>query len=492
MIAFLVKNKLLLLVIILILAAAFGIGAYLIGKASNPQNIVSSGVSGTFNLNGVVPQGSTITLLQREVSKSDPLIPFATGINPSDEGVWGFTQSVAGKSYEIQGLLVQNGKVIYRTSPIFVSAPAIDQLLVFNVPSTQAASATVGNSTISGQVGVNGYIPPGSTITLLGRKLGADQFEVVNEGLPAQDNQVVTFATALPGQTYEIQGLLYDANNTQIGSSSILIVAAPAYNEQLDINSIAVPPVTPTQVPTATPTSAPPTATPTQGPTSTPTATPTPSATPVPTPVPAISGSIQFNGQAQANTRIVIFQRVTGTQNYQVAVNNVPPVNGATWQWTGVQPGTMYDMIAVLKQAQPNGTDIDMADSTPITITAPAANEIFTINSGFYLSQPGTNITVSCSNYSSTNQTWTATISFGNMSNALSYWYQVGITNGGSELSNIAQNAGSNNSAPTLTVQFTNNMTYYARYAYGSNYGMAIGNAQFSPFSSTVPLSCSP
>jgi len=490
------RNKLFLLVLLFLLAIGFGVSAYFIGKSSNPQSVVGKGISGSFNLNGVIPAGSTVTLVQREALTSDPLIPFATGINPSDDGVWGFAQSVAGKSYEIQGLLVQNGKVIYRTSPIFVSAPAINQSLTFNVPSTQAAVAQqVGNATISGRVGIDGYIPPGATLTLQGRKLGDDQFTNITTNIPAQDNQVITYATAIPGQTYEVRALLYDVTNAVLGTSTVLLVVAPAYNEELNVNSLAVPPATPTPtntpVPTATPTQvAQPT--PTQsGPTATPTPTNTPTPTPTPTQPPSISGVIQFNGQAQTNTRIVIFERVTGTSNYQLAIDNIPPVNGTTWQWTGAQSGTMYDMIAILKQKQSNGTDIDMADSTPFTVAAPAANEVFTINSGFYLPQPSSSITVNCTNYNSNNQVWTAVVSYPNMNNALSYWFQIGITNGGSELLNTAMNA-SSNSPQTVTVLFTNNATYYARYAYGMTYGMSTGNSQYSPFSSTVPLICSP
>lgn len=460
-------------------------------KADQSAGVLAKGVSGIINVNGIIPPGSTITLLQRETQSKQDFVPFAENISPTDLNYWTFRTGQTGKSYEIQGSILQNGKVIYLSDPIFATAPAINQLITFDVAVPNPTGPA--NSIISGSVGINGYIPTGATITLQGRKIGAQKFTVVSQGVQAKDEQFISYTTAIAGQTYEVQALLFDTNGQLIGESALLEVTAPAANEKLSVNSLATPPATSTPIPsptlafTPTPTFIVTQVTPLPSATATP--TPTPSPTPVPPPV-ALSGVIQFNGQAPSNSRIVIFQRPTGTQNYQVAVDNLAPENGVTWQWNGAQSGQMYDTIAILKQRQSNGSDTDIADSNVNTLAAPASNEVFTINSGYTLSAPTGGISVNCNNYNSSNQTWNVTVSFGNMTNAQSYWYQIGITNGGVELTNFTQNATQNNNQSFNQV-FNNNVTYYARYAYANVPNLSAGNSQFSPFNSTTQLRCS-
>lgn len=441
----------------------------------------TQGVYGTFDINGVVLQGATITLLQKERGSNNPFVAFEQGVTPEDEGVWHFDEAKTGKSYEIKGLLLQNGQVIYQTSPIFVTAPMINQILVFDIP----AKVSPGAATISGNVGINGYIPPGATIGLQARIVGTKQFTMVTKGIPALDNQTITYPNAVAGKLYEIQGILFDSNGNIIGSSSLLQVAAPAYNEELSINSTMQPPATPT--PTVTPTPQPVvpvgTATPTM------TATPTPSPTPTPQPT-VISGIIRFGGQAPSNSRIVIFQRPVNSSQYLVAVNNVAPEDGTTWQWTGGQVGVQYDLIAILKQKQSDGTDKDISNSNVLTVSAPAANEVFTINSGYILPAPSGSITVNCDTYDSGSNTWNIGISYQSVENAQSYWYQIGTTNGGYDLTNFTQNATSN-SYQSFTQQIKNGVTYYARYAYANVQNLRADSSQFSPFSSTKQFSCS-
>ena len=490
-------------VILIVLIIAFALGGMYFAKKDKQAAVPSTnGVAGTINVNGVIPQGSTITLLQRETQSNASFVPFEQNIEPTDLISWQFINGKPGKSYEIQGSVVQNGKVVYLSDPIFVTAPAIDQSIAFDVPVANPTGPA--NATISGSVGVNGYIPAGATLTLQGRKIGASKFTDVTKGIPAKDEQFISYTTAIAGQEYEVKALLFDATGNLIGESAVLTLVAPAANEQLNVNSVAQPPVTPTAIPTITPTPSPTltptptfivtqvtsilTATPTSPPT--PTNTPGPTNTPAPTPVPpSISGTIQFNGQAPSNTRIVIFQRVSGSQNYQVAVDNITPQNGTNWQWNGAQAGQLYQMIAILKQRQSNGTDIDMADSTTLSIAAPAANEVFTINSGYSLPAPTGAINWSCGNYNSSNQTWTPILAFGNMTNAQTYWFQIGITNGGAELTNMVQNA-TQNPTQSFTQTFQNGVTYYARYAYSTVPNVTLNDPSFSPFTATTQVHC--
>lgn len=436
----------------------------------------NQGISGIIDLNGIPPEGSLIMISQKTANSQNNYVVFSDDINAKDGTPWQFSNAEKGKSYEIQAALIVNNNVITQSSPIFVTSPATGEALVLNVTSEQLVAAAIatptpgGNSIISGNIGVNGYIPQGATITVKGRSLGKTTYTTVASNLPAVDNQIMTYTTAVAGQTYEVQGFLSDSNGNQIGSSNVITITAPANNEVLNINSTAQAPVTPTP-------------------------TPMPQATNAPTTQPTasvISGSINFNGQAPTNSRIVIFQRISGTAQFNLAVDNISPANGSTWNWNAAISGNSYDLIAILKQRQSNGTDTDIADSNIITVASPASNEVFNINSGFSLPQASGSITVNCTDYNNGNQTWQANVSYQNITGAASYWFQIGITNGGIELSNSTYNA-SNNTAQvqTYTYPFQNNTTYYARYAYATVPNLMANSPQFSPLSGTQALRCS-
>ena len=172
--------------------------------------------------------------------------------------------------------------------------------------------------------------------------------------------------------------------------------------------------------------------------------------------------------------------------SYSVAVDNVSPADGVTWVWNSPQNSTWYTLIAILKQRQSDGTDKDISTSAPITVAAPAASTVFTINSGFNLSAPTGAITLNCQTYDNSGpDTWAVVINFQAVDGAKSYWYQVGQTNGASDMVNTA------NSGNTTNSVFKSNVTYYARYAYANVSVAPLGSNQYSGFSSTTPLKCS-
>lgn len=423
----------------------------------------NASISGTFDINGVT-ENATITLLQREFKPNATYTAFAENLPVSDNGTWEFNQAKSGVSYEIQAQLIRDNAVVSQSGPITVTAPAENEVLTLNA-ATQTTETT-GSAVISGNIGINGYIPQGATVTVEGRAQGEANFTVIAANLPAQDNQYMSYTSAVPGQTYEIQGILYDNKKNEIGSSSVLTVTAPASNEQLNINSSAQPPAQQ--------------ASGTGG--SIPTAAATGNGT--------ISGTINYNGQTPPNSRIVLFQRVTGTQNFQVAQNNISPQNGSTWSFTGAAAGTSYDLIAILKQQQSNGTDKDISDSNTITVTAPASGEVLNINSGFTLPQAPGPITLNCGSLPQGSQTWPGTISFQSVPDAGSYWFQIGSTNGGSDLQNFTQNANSNTTVQNISQAMNNDVTYFARYAYSEVANQGTYSTQFSPFSSSQSIRC--
>lgn len=429
-------------------------------NVGNPNSKAS--VSGTLDINGVVPPGAILTFYQRQVGSKAQFVAFAQIASPSDLLSWDFSSGSPNTSYEIKAVLSANGKEVATSDPIFVTAPAADEKIKVQVPTSSGGSAT-----ISGTVGLNGYIPQGSTITVEGKKSTETNYTIVASNLSAKDNQFVSYTTAISGQEYNVRAVLYNSSGTQIGASDVLTVIAPAENETFSVNSAAQAPVTPT-----------------------PTLAPATAATSVPalSSGAIISGNINFNGAALPNSRIVIFQRPINTQNYQVAVDNITPVNGASWQWNGATSGQWYNLFAVLKQRQSNGTDQDITLSTVLTVAAPAANESFTLNSGFSLPAPGGNVGVTCGNLNG--QTWGATLSFPSAQNAQSYWIQVGVTNGGIELMNQTMNA-SSNTTQQVSTNLQNGTTNYIRYAYATVPNLGAGSTQFSPFSQTSQIRCS-
>ncbi|MBP7832389.1 MAG: hypothetical protein KA035_01320, partial [Candidatus Levybacteria bacterium] len=291
-----------LLVLLALLISLMGV--FLVLKSPSPaqtdKNIQSgaSSISGQIDINGVIPQGASISLLQKKAdSKSNPVV-FASNLPVADRSPWSFHTAEVNTNYQIQAEVIVNGVPIASSDVITVTAPANNEVLTINLIS----QTQTGTAVVSGNINVNGYIPAGSTITIQGRRLGAQAYTVVARNLPGQPTQFMSYATALAGQKYEVQGQLIASNGSVIGTSSTITVSAPATNEQLTINSTALAP-TPVPVPTNAPTQN--------------------SPTPVPPQNSAISGNINFNGAAPANSRIVILTAPGNSSNYSVAVNNI-------------------------------------------------------------------------------------------------------------------------------------------------------------------------
>ncbi len=447
----------------IVIGIIIGIGIYTLLQQKTSPSSPPSTITGIVDINGVIPEGSTLTLLQKEVGSTDAFRAFASSLSPKDGIEWVFSKASTNTSYEIQATLTKNEQILAQSSPITITAPAHNETLTLNI----LTQNETGTAVISGTISLNGYIPEDATIIIQGRRPGSTSWTTVANNLPARNNQFMSYTTAVSGQAYEVHGLLMHQGK-QIGESEILSLTAPAENETLTINSDATPPVTP--LPTTTTTTGQPTNAPTAS-TST------------------INGVIDFNGQAPANSRITIFERPSGTGSFQLAVDSITPLDGTTWSWNGAQAGQSYDMIAILKQKQTNGTDQDISNSNTVTIAAPATNQTLTINSGFSLPAAGGTISVACGTFTSSTQTWAATITYAPITNAQSYWLQIGLTNGGIEITNVTQNA-NNTASATVNETFQNGVTYFARYAYSTIPNLSANSSQFSPFSQTTSLRC--
>ncbi len=345
------SRKIIAIVLVALLVAFGGLIIYrkYSGSSSSTSSVATnSSITGTLNINGVVPDGAVLVLSQMESGSGVAPTDFSTINNPSDQGSWTFSGASEGKTYVIQGTLKSsNGAELVKSNPITVTSPATNQVITINL----IGNGLTGVAEISGVIKVNGYYPSGSTVSLLA-KTPNTQFEVTREGLPAQASTVVSTDKAVAGQEYDIVGYLYDSTGAKIGESEVLTLVAPAKNEVLTINSSATAPA-----PTNAPTNA-------------------------PALKAKISGTIQLNGVAPSNSRIVILQAPMNSNDFTVALDNIPANNGQAWVWPNAANGTWYNMQAVLKQRQDNGTDVDVAVSQQMTVAAPAINVMFIINSG--------------------------------------------------------------------------------------------------------------
>ena len=299
-------------IIVLLLAAAIGFWFY-----KNPPDIFSTAnISGTIDLNGPSPAGSTISIAARQVggSQFDVVI---SGITAQNGASWVWRGAKKGESYQIEAYLEQNGVNITSSSPITVSAPATEEVLTLNVhnPSNDTAE-------ISGYIDVNGPPPKGASVSIVQRTSPDDAFTPVVSGIPIEDKRSWVWSQAQKGQTYEIKALV-ELNGTDYGESqNVIKVSAPATDEVLKIHF-------------ATPT--------------------TPPSPGQPTPPPAgISGTINLNGSIPSNTSISLGQRVTGQNTFNTVQTNIQASNGVAFNWNSATPGTSYDIQAYLIQSGQN------------------------------------------------------------------------------------------------------------------------------------------
>ncbi len=332
-------------------------------------------------------------------------------------------------------------------------------------------------ASILGSISISGDIPAGSTINVEARVAGTQQFSTVLQNLPAKLNQTFSYTKATRGTSYDMKVTLLDPTSKVIGTSQILTVSAPSLNVQFRMNSV---------VPSATPTPSPEAIKPAPTGKTTTTSALTPTLTPTST-FATISGNVSFHGVTPINSRIVVLQKLANASTYQVAVDNLLATDGTVWRWDNAIRGNSYSVIAVLKQKRSDGSDTDFASSAPVTVTAPAAFIVLTVNSNHTLTKPSAISTVSCTTYNSgpNQNTWNVTVNFPSFTGAQSYWLEIGTTDGGNDIANTY------GSATTVSTVFKNNTTYYGRYAYAAVSGVDTGTGQYSIFSDTTRLICS-
>ncbi len=404
--------------------------------------VIDSTLSGVIDLNGTPSQNTYIAITQREVGNQNFGI-VDTNIPAIDGATWQWTGAKSGTEYEIKALLFEGNTQLSQSQSLIVTAPADTEVLRINIPAIIPQPTPILTA-ISGTVNINGYIPQGTSVTIMQRKTGTAQFTQV-ASLSAIDNNIWSWTQALQNQTYDIQAIL---SGTQVTSNTIT-VTAPASGEVLTINSSLTPPA------------------------------------PSPT---TISGTINFNGSIPENSYLTLGIRKTGVIPFTPVDGKITAIDGAPWSWNQALSGTSYDVQAYIWT-----NNIPANQSNIQTISAPATGETLTIN----LQQaPNTkplqnSLTTSCVGKNPATGLWQASILYNAnavLQNPRQYALIVTSSGTSNQYVNTAFSPDNPNQTQTFTTGFvfSEGVLYNAQYAYAT---CANCNA-FSPFSQSVQFTC--
>lgn len=196
-------------------------------------------ISGTVDMNGSVPQGSTIAIGVKSPAETEYSI-VATDLAAVDGVKWSWGDAKEGSLYSIKAFLQVNGSNLYESNALQVAAPASGELLTLNArvpnatPTPSVAPPTAG--AISGTINLNGPTPSNSTIVIAARVSGTSQFNVVASNVSANNGAPWAWKSANNGTSYDLQAWV-QSNSATVLQSQILTVTAPASSETLTINN---------------------------------------------------------------------------------------------------------------------------------------------------------------------------------------------------------------------------------------------------------------
>jgi hypothetical protein len=425
------------------------------GQSQGPVPKTAVTISGNVDINGYIPKNAIIEIEERLMG--DSAFNIVSTVNaPTDGASWMWQTAENGTTYELKAVVKSNGKAVAESIILAVTAPADSETL--RIVSTLAAAPettptdqtqTPANQTIiSGKVDMNGYIPPNATLTVNAKKQGESNFLPIVSNIKAADGASWSWNAALPGATYELQAVLATGGTT-IGTSPSLTTAAPAHNEILVINSKATGPATSD----------------------------------------TISGSFNINGPVPNGATITLSMRKSGTAQFNPALSGIPVIDSSSWNIPNLQTGVSYDILAYLFV-----NNATYAQSQLLVVTAPAHNEVLTINiAAKPNTPPSSSITFNCPGKNNSNQ-WQVTVQYNQNNvntNAKAFILQLGTNSGGSDIFNIQTAPNNPSQMQTYTSNFTLNegQTYFTQYAY-STCQSCTDPSQYSQFAGPIQVRC--
>ncbi len=405
-------------------------------------------ISGAIQYNGMTPQDPSVgkvVVEEREVGDQN----YETAVDnvPAKQGAsWIWEGAKEGKNYQIQAYFVYKDKKIANSEAVAVSAPSVNQTLTFNVtqkelpPEESATQPT--DTTISGKLHINGYIPDGSTVSVYGKEKDASDFQLLATA-PATDGKPLSWNAPEAGVYYTFQGEMYDPQGTLIGESEYITIASPADNQVMTIDSTAKAPEESKEKT-------------------------------------SITGTVTLNGPIPHNSELFIQQRKQGEGQF-TGVQRIAATNGARWTFAEADSGQAYEITATLQLNKE-----DTAKGNVIQATAPASDEVLTINTNFSLQPPAYPPTVACGTES--NGKFNSTLTFSAVKNASQYYLRAGTTQGASDL--LGERVSNTNDAHVnRTVLVGNGQQVYSNYAYTFD-ASCTSQSCFSASSPTLIFKC--
>lgn len=404
---------------------------------------LGSVLSGEFDINGVIPEGATVTVMV-QAEGSNGYTPVASGLPAVDGTNWKWTNATRGTTYSVKAQLMQGGKAYGDSQTAQLVAPTRREVLVIN-SDYRSSNNTPQYGPISGTIDLNGAVGPQSNVTLYQKKTSEENFTEITNQIQAVDGAAWKWGGAVSGEDYEMKATLF-VNGQASGTSQIITVTSPASNEVLKINSTYQAP--PEQV--------------------------------------SISGTVVINGPIPSNSTVTIYAQGPNDKSPVSVISGLAANETTSWNWTKATQGYTYTMSASVMQ---NGND--QGDSQTITVTAPASNEVLIVTlgkAGGPTVQPPNSPTAQC--VSQNNGQWTVNLNYQSVNGANSYWIQVGSNYKASDILNtFVRWSGTGTQTYSLNT-INNGTTYYAQYA-TSTCSTCTSSSQFSPFSNVLTFSCS-
>lgn len=219
---------------------------------------------------------------------------------------------------------------------------------------------TAEGTPISGTVDFNG-IKPGeeaeerAKLVLMQREAGQGEFEATDADVPMEDGGEWIWTGAEEGVTYNLRLDLF-VDDQYIKPSNTITTTAPATNQVLTMN------VTAKDLPNYV----------------------------VEELAVSISGLLDLDGLIPEGSTVTIQEKLVDEPAYEDAVTDIPAVDGGKWSWDEALNGQEYMITGFLFDSE--GTVI--GESKPISVVAPASNEVIAINSGV-TSEEGQKATIS-------------------------------------------------------------------------------------------------
>lgn len=440
----------------------------------------SSEVAGTVNFTALKPEPKDkgeVELWFRELNESK-FENSGVKIPLQQDATWKWLNAYPGITYELQAVLMIDGKEVRKSEVVVATAPSLDVELPLKVTWRDLPDDVVASSSakLGGEVVVNGYVPSGARLEVYAVAPKYYQEEVHpitsevlrNSTKIAEVDQVTESVTwmwenAVPKQQYYVVSVLMQQNRIIGVSSEHIFADAGEIQLKQTINSVAIPSGVNLQ------SSVPSQQSPVLGTTSE---------------KAAVAGTVTIEGPKDKNTSLLMLWRYPGEKEYKV-INRYqyPSHSGTTWQWPDVEIGKRYEITAALQVDEKNTS---VAPNSKI-ITAPATQVDFNINTYYVIPKTdGTPVHEACVDKSAKRST--AIIRLPKIDKAGHYWIQVGTEPGQSSVYNQKVPAIDGNDIK-IRVPVDNGKQNYVKYSYATCVNCQ-SDQNYAPFSGDVGFTC--